>query len=211
MMKQWTIACRALLRRPGYSITALLMLTLGIGATTALFSVIDTILLKPLPFPKPDRLVTVYEASPSKSKTESLIAPVRLEEWNRLNQTFEAIAGLYTENVTDTSGPEPERLAGRRVSPRYFDLYQARPLMGRTFTKEEDVAGGPTSTIISHAFWTRRYAQDRNVIGKRLVLGGKGYSIIGVMPKEFASASVDLWIPAQLNSFLLTRLREARF
>jgi putative ABC transport system permease protein len=210
-MKQWTIACRALLRRPGYSITALLMLTLGIGATTALFSVIDTILLKPLPFPNPDRLVTVYEASPSKSKTESLIAPVRLEEWNRLNQTFEAIAGLYTENVTDTSGPEPERLAGRRVSPRYFDLYEARPLMGRTFTKEEDVAGGPTSAIISHAFWTRRYAQDRNVIGKRLVLGGKGYSIVGVMPKEFSAPSVDLWIPAQLNSFLLTQIREARF
>jgi len=210
-MKQWTIACRALLRRPGYSVTALLMLMLGIGATTALFSVIDTILLKPLPFPDPDRLVTVYEASPSKSKTESLIAPVRLEDWSRMNRTFDAIAGLYTENVTDTSGPEPERLAGRRVSPRYFEVYQARPLMGRTFTKEEDIAGGPTSAIIGHAFWTRRYAQDRNVIGKRLVIGGKGYSIVGVMPKELASASVDLWIPAQLNSYLLTRLREARF
>jgi putative ABC transport system permease protein len=211
MMKQWTIACRALLRRPGYSITALLMLVLGIGATSTLFSVVDTILLKPLPYPNPDRLVTVYEASPSKSKTESLIAPVRLEEWNRMNQTFEAIAAQYTENITDTSGPEPERLAGRRVSPRYFDVYRAAPLMGRTFTKEEDVAGGPTSVVISHAFWTRRYAQDRNVIGKRLVIGGKGYSVVGVMGKEFAAPSTDLWIPAQLNSFLMTQIREARF
>src|SRR5271167_3961271 len=109
MMKQWTIACRALLRRPGYSITALLMLTLGIGATTTLFSVVDTILLKPLPYPNPDRLVTVMEASPSKNKKESLIAPGRLEDWSRLNQTFEAVSGNYTENVTDTSGSEPER------------------------------------------------------------------------------------------------------
>jgi putative ABC transport system permease protein len=210
-MKQWTLAFRALLRRPGYSITALLMLILGIGTTSTLFSVVDTILLKPLPYPQPERLVTVYEASPSKSKTESLIAPVRLEDWSRMNQTFDTIAAQYTENVTDSSGPEPERLAGRRVSPRFFDVFGTPPLIGRTFTKEEDIAGGPTSVVISHAFWTRRYAQDRSIIGKRLVIGGKGYSIAGVMPKEFSAPSVDLWIPAQLNAFLLTQLREARF
>src|SRR5580700_4352255 len=114
-MKQWQIAFRALLRRPGYSLTAILMLILGIGATTTLFSVVDTILLKPLPYPHPDRLVTLLEASPSKNKSESLIAPGRLEDWNRMNQTFEAISGIYNENVTDTSGSEPQRLAGKRV------------------------------------------------------------------------------------------------
>jgi putative ABC transport system permease protein len=210
-MKQWTIACRALLRRPGYSITAILMLILGIGATSTLFSVVDTILLKPLPYPHPDRLVTLLEASPSKNNKTSLIAPVRLEDWNRMNQTFDGIAAQYTENVTDTSGPEPERLSGRRVSPRFFDVYGAAPLLGRTFTKDEEIAGGPTVAVITHGFWTRRYAQDRNVLGKRLVIGGKGYSIVGVMPKEFTANSVDLWIPAQLNAFLLTRIREARF
>jgi putative ABC transport system permease protein len=210
-MKQWTIAWRTLVRRPGYSITALLMLILGIGATSTLFSVVDTILLKPLPYANPDRLVTVYEASPSKNKSQSLIAPVRLEEWNRLNQTFESVAGVYTENITDTSGPEPERLSGRRVSPRFFDVFGVKPLLGRTFTKEEDIAGGPTVAVITQGFWTRRYAQDPNVLGKRLVIGGKGYSIVGVMPKEFTSNSADLWIPAQLNPVLLTRIREARF
>src|SRR5580658_273358 len=137
-MKQWQIAFRALRRRPGYSLTAVLMLVLGIGATTTLFSVVDTILLKPLSYPEADRLVTVLEASPSKNKKESLIAPGRIEDWNRLNQTFEAIAGNYTENVTDTSGAEPERLAGRRVSPRFFSVYEAAPLIGRTFNKEEE-------------------------------------------------------------------------
>ena len=210
-MKQWQIAFRALVRRPGYTVTAVLMLALGIGATTTLFSVVDTILLKPLPYPNPDRLVTLLEASPSKSKKDSLIAPARLEDWNRLNQTFESIAASYAENVTDTSGTEPERLSGRRVSPRFFTVYGVAPLIGRTFHSDEDIAGGPTVAVISHGMWTRRYGQDPGVIGKRLVIGGKGYSIVGVMPKEFAASSIDLWIPAQLNTVLLTRIREARF
>jgi len=209
-MKQWQIAFRALLRRPGYSLTAVLMLILGIGATTTLFSVVDTVLLKPLPYPDPDRLVTVLEASPSKNKKESLIAPGRIEDWNRLNQTFEGIAGNYTENVTDTSGAEPERLAGRRVSPRFFAVYGAAPLIGRTFTKEEEVDGGPGAAVLSYGLWTRRYGQDHGVLGKRLVLSDKSYAIVGVMPKEFAAPSIDLWIPAQIGPFLM-RLREARF
>src|SRR5260221_329314 len=87
-MKPWRLAWRSLIRRPGYTLTAILMLILGIGANTALFSVVDTILLKPLPFPHPDRLVTLLEASPAKNKKDSLIAPVRLEDWNRMTQTF---------------------------------------------------------------------------------------------------------------------------
>jgi putative ABC transport system permease protein len=209
-MKQWQIAFRALLRRPGYSATAILMLILGIGATTTLFSVVDTILLKPLPYPNPDRLVTVMEASPSKKNKVSLIAPGRLADWDRLNQTFEAIAGYYTENVTDTSGAEPERLAGRRVSPRFFTVYGAPPLIGRTFTKEEELDGGPGAAVISYELWTRRYAQSPGVLGQRLVLAGKPYPIVGVMSKQFAAASTDLWIPAQIGPFLL-RVREARF
>lgn len=209
-MKQWQIAMRALARRPGYSITAVLMLMLGVGATSALFSLVDTVLLKPLPYPGSDRLVTVLEASPSKSKKDSLIAPARLADWSRMNQSFDAIAGLYSENVTDTSGAEPERLAGRRVSPRFFDVFGMAPLLGRTFTPEEDVEGGPASAVISYGFWTRRFGQDAQVVGKRLVLGGRGYTIVGVMPKEFMAPSTDLWLPAQLAAFLM-RMREARF
>lgn len=209
-MKQWQIAFRALLRRPGYSVTAILMLVLGIGATTTLFSVVDTILLKPLPYPNPDRLVTVMEASPSKNKKESLIAPGRLEDWNRLNHAFEAVSGNYTENVTDTSGAEPERLAGRRTSPRFFAVYGTAPLIGRTFVRQEEIDGGPAAAVISYGLWTRRYGQSTGVIGQRMVLAGKSYPIVGVMPKTFAAPSVDLWIPAQISPFLM-RLREARF
>ena len=209
-MRHWHIALRTLLRRPGFAVTAILMLTLGIGATTALFSLVDTVLLKPLPYPHSDRLVYLLEASPSNNKKDSLIAPARLEDWNRLSQAFESITGIYAENVTDTSGTEPERLAGRRVSPRYFEVYATPPLIGRTFTPDEEREGGPGAAVISYGLWTRRYGQDPGVLSKSLVLGGTRYAIVGVMPRDFAAPSTDLWVPAQINAFLL-RLRDARF
>src|SRR5215471_17384852 len=129
-MKRWQQAFRALVRRPQFALGVVVILALGIAANTAVFSIVDAVLLKPLPYPDPDRLVTVMEASSASRNKETLIAPARLEDWNRLNQTFDAIGGIYSENVTDTSGEEPERLAGRRVSPRYFDVFQTRPVIG---------------------------------------------------------------------------------
>ena len=209
-MKQWQIASRSLARRPGYFLTAISILVLGIGATTALFSVVNTVLLKPLPYPNADRLVSLLEASPSKSKKDSLIAPARLEDWNRMNRTFESIAGFYSENVTDTSGPEPQRLASRRVSPRFFAVFGAAPLVGRTFSKQEEIYGGPGAAVISYGLWTRAFGQDRNAIGRALVLGGRGYTIVGVMPKEFAAGPIDAWLPAQFAPWFF-RMRENRF
>lgn len=166
--------------------------------------------LRPLPYPDSGRLVSVLEASPSKSEPESLIAPVRLSEWNRMSRAFDGIVASYSENVTDTSGAAPERLAGRRVSPGYFGVFQTRPLLGRTFTPGEDRDGGPTSAVISHPFWTRRYRQSPDAIGRRLIVGGTGFTIVGVMPAEFAGPTVDVWLPAQIGPFLM-RIREARF
>jgi putative ABC transport system permease protein len=209
-MHNWQIALRTLIRRPGYTVTAMLMLIMGIGATTALFSLVDTVLLKPLPYPDSDRLVTVYETQPSKSDQENLIAPARLVDWARMNQTFDALSAMYTENVTDTSGTEPERLAGRRVAPRYFDVLATKPLLGRTFHPDEEVYGGPLVAVISYGMWTRLYGQDPATVGKRLVIAGTGCAIIGVMPKEFTTPSVDLWLPAKINPVRM-RVREARF
>ncbi len=209
-MKQWKLVLRSLTRRKGFSAAVIAILGLGIGANTAVFSVVDAILLKPLPYPGADRLVSVMEASPSKSEPVSLIAPGRLQDWNRMNRTFDGIVASYTENVTDTSGSEPERLAGRRVSPGYFRVFGTNPQLGRTFTHEEDLDGGPTSAVISYSLWTRRYRQSPEVIGRRLLIGGQGFTIVGVMPAEFASAAIDVWLPAQVNSFLLG-VREARF
>ena len=209
-MKQWILAWRALVRRPAFASAVVVILALGIGADTAIFSLVDAVLLKPLPFPNADRLVTVMEASPSKNESTSLIAPVRLEDWNRRNRTFEAVAAAYGENVTDTSGAEPERLAARRVSPRYLNVFGVKPALGRIFTPDEELDGGPAAVVIAYGFWARRYHEAPGVIGRRLVLDGHGFTIVGVMPREFAATGTDVWVPAQLSAGLMHN-RDARF
>jgi predicted permease len=208
-MPEWKFALRSLSRRPGFLLTSVLLLTLGVGAGSAFFSVVHTVLLKPLPYPDPDRLVRIMEANPAKSQKESLAAPCRVEDWNRLNRTFTAIAGSYAENVTDTSGQEPERLSGSRVSARYFDVYGSAPALGRMFTPDEERAGGPLAMVISHGLWMRRFGGDPQAISHRLIIGGRGYSIVGVAAQNFL-AGVDLWIPAQLTDYMM-RMRDARF
>src|SRR5262249_20331823 len=183
----------------------------------ALFSIVDGVLLRPLPFPDGDQLVSVYEASPSRQDRTSLVAPVRLDDWTRLSRTFEGFSASYAENVTDTSGVEPERLEGRRVMARFFDVYGMPPLLGRTFTDDEQRFGGAAAAIISEGFWTRRFGRNPSAVGTRLIVGGRGYTIVGVMPLAFTSTTnavapggTDVWIPAQLAPGIMTA-RRARF
>jgi putative ABC transport system permease protein len=203
-------AWRALLRRPAFTITAVLTMTAGIGVTAALFSVVDRVLIRPLPFPEAGQLVTVYEASAARRERASLIAPVRLDDWNRLNRTFDAISGSYFENVTDTSGAEPERLDSRRVLPRFFDVFRMTPIVGRTFTAEEERFGGPTAAVISEALWARRFGRAPDVVARSLVVGGRAFPIVGVMPQEFSTTLTEVWIPFQVPPGMM-RVREARF
>jgi putative ABC transport system permease protein len=209
-VKSWIIALRTLSRRPGFTVTALLLLTLGIGVETTLFSVLNTVLLRSLPFPQALELVTVMEASAAKSQKVSLIAPVRIEEWNRYSRTFQAISGSYSENLTDASMAQPERLSGARTAPRYFEVFGMPALVGRTFTLEEEVEGGRLAAVISYGLWARRYGFDPQITRRRLTIGGRGYSIVGVMPKTFSSSGIEVWIPAQLSAYL-RQARDARF
>ena len=195
-MQSWTVALRSVARRPGFSLAVVFLLALGIAANTALFSVVDTVLLKPLPYPDAGRLVAVYEANSAKSQATSLIAPGRIDDWNRLNHSFTAISGSYSENVTDTGGAEPERLTGVRVAPRYFDVFAAPALIGRTLRADEERDGGPAAAVISHRLWTSRYGGDPGVLAKALVIGGARFPIVGVMPKSFTSSAIDVWLPA---------------
>jgi putative ABC transport system permease protein len=197
-MRQWKLAARSLRRRPAFAVTVLALLSLGIGVNTALFSVVNTVLLQPLPFPEPSELVTVMEASAAKSQKQSLVAPVRIAEWGRMNRAFQAISGSYSENVTDTSMSQPERLAGRRVAAHYFDVFRMPALAGRTFARNEEVYGGSLAAVISYGLWSRRYGRDPQITRRRLIIDGKGYSIVGVMPKTFTIMAIDVWIPAQL-------------
>lgn len=209
-MSQWRASFRQLRRRPAFALTALLLLALGIGINTTIFSIVETVLLKPLPYPSADRLVYLFEADPAKHEKVSLAAPVRLEDWNRLNGAFAAIAGYYSDSVTDTSAKLPERLAALRVSPRYFAVYETKPLLGRTFSHQEETPGGPPAAVISYRFWARRFGKSPSAIGRRLTLGNNGYTIVGVMPATFGSSTVDLWLSSPIGPEL-ARARDARF
>jgi len=210
MIRPWNQAARSLIRRPGFASAAVIILAAGIAATTGVFSVVDATVLRPLPYPDPDRLVVVMEANSAKSEATGLLAPGRLEDWNRRNRSFVAISGSYAENVTETSGDVPERLGARRTSPRFFGVFGVRPIIGRTFTPEEEVDGGPAAAVISDRLWERRYQRRRDVTGLHIVLKGRQYPIVGVMPPSFAPNGIDLWIPAQPSAQMLA-VRDARF
>ena len=209
-MWAWRQAWRSLARRPAFFAATVVTLAFGAGVTTAVFSLVDTVLIKPLPYPDADALVTVYELSPSTRDRRSLVAPGRLQDWRRLNRSFVAISGTNTESVTDTSGQEPERLAGVRVAPRFFEVYGQQPIAGRWFIDDEERDTGPNAVVVSERFWTRRFNRDPSAIGQALTIGGKGYPIVGVMPASFSAATTDVWLPGKTNAWLLGQ-REARF
>jgi putative ABC transport system permease protein len=190
-------AFRFIRKSPTFSLTVILTLALAIGANSAVFSAIDAILLKPLPFPQADQLVRVDQYDPNNPRPFNLVAPARLEDWNRLNSTFQALTGYYTEDVSESTGPLPEKVTRAWVSPRFFQVWGMVPAPGREFTPEEEALNGPNAVLISDRFWRRRFNADPHVIGKNLRLDGHVYPIVGVMPPSFLfpNREADLWCP----------------
>jgi putative ABC transport system permease protein len=205
-------ALRTLARRPGLTFTVILTLTLGIGANSAIFSAVDAVLLRPLPYPAADRLVSIHESNLERRQSTMLVAPGRLEEWQRMNRSFDGMAGSYFENVTDTTGALPERVEAMRISPRFFSVLGVAASSGRTTSPQEEIFGGPGVVVISDGFWRKRFNADPAAVGRSLTLGGGTRTVIGVMPPSFRypTATTEVWIPAQAPAFLL-QARQARF
>ena len=189
-------AVRTLAKTPGFAVTVILTLALGIGANSAVFSAIDAVLLRPLPFPDGDQLVTLTQSHPK--ITQPFVAPVRLEEWNRLNNTLQAISGYYMEDVSELSGEFPEKLKRAVVAPRFLQVLGIAPALGRDFIPEEERFGGPDAVLISNRLWQRRFGGDPNAIGRTLRTCRTAFSIAGIMPESFRfpGRDVDLWVPS---------------
>ncbi|HSK09877.1 MAG TPA: ABC transporter permease, partial [Vicinamibacterales bacterium] len=199
-LRNGRLAVRALTKAPGFSITAILTLALGIGANSAVFSAIDAVLLRPLPFPQADRLVRLSQSHPE--ATTPFLAPARLEDWNRLNDTFQAISGYYVDDVSELSGELPERLTRAFVARRFLDVWGIPPALGRGFSEEEQRFGGPRAVLISDRFWRRRFAADPGAVGRTLQFGQSGFTVVGVMPAtfRFPVRDTDVWTPSPADS-----------
>jgi putative ABC transport system permease protein len=172
---------RMLLKHPLVTAIAVITLALGIGANTAIFSVVNAVLLNPLPFREPDRVVALWESVPNQGR--SRVTPANFHDWKKQNTVFEDVASFGRNSLTLTGDGEPEQLVGARVSSGYFAVIGVEPIIGRSFTAEEYELGKGRVVILGHALWQRRYGGDRNIINRNITLDDMPYTVVGVMPR----------------------------
>jgi hypothetical protein len=173
-------AIRQLRRKVGFTLAAVLTLALGIGANSAIFSVVNTVLLRPLPYAEPDRLVFLNEKSPVLD--EMSISYPNFSDWREHNQSFEKI-GVYNRGSYNLTGTgDPERIITTQMSADMFQVLRVNALHGRVFTNEEDKPGGTPVVVLSYALWQRRFGGQMSILNQPITLNGKSYVVIGVMP-----------------------------
>jgi putative ABC transport system permease protein len=187
---------RMIRRSPGFSLVAVLTLALGIGANTAIFSVVDAVLLRALPYREPDRLVMVWEHGTGKTGEQNTPAPANYADWKSRNHVFTGMAATASRTAILTGDGPPEQLLGRAVTADFFTVLGVQPLLGRTFSEDEDRTNAPVA-VISYRLWRRRYLGDPNVIGTAILMDGAKSTVIGVMPRDFVfrNREIDYWCP----------------
>jgi predicted permease len=217
-------AARSLRYTPGFTIAAVITLALGIGASTAVFSVVDGVLLHPVPFSDPDRLVALYGTYRPRFEKSSFSYPDFLD-WQQQNRSFQAIAAWRTDLFTLTGRGQPEQLMGTMISAELLSILRVEPTRGRGFRREEDTLGAEPVVVIGEGFWKRRFASDPTIVGQDLTLNGRRYGVIGVMPSSVRLVNAngtffnDVFVPigqydeatfrargSQINTFGLGRL-----
>ena len=209
---------RMLLKTPTMTIIALLALTLGIGANTAIFSVVNAVLLRDFPYADPEKLVLVWEKKQGARTDQNVINLGNYSDWKEQNQVFSDMAMFFDRSANVTSDGEPEEVPMQLASTNLFSVLGANAALGRTFLPEDGAEGQPGVVLISYAFWQRRFGGDRGIIGRQFILNNQATTVIGVMPAEFnwhirkgteASKPADIWVPFQITNEL--RQRRGRF
>ena len=198
-------AIRQLLKAPGFTAVAVLTLALGIGATTAIFSVVNGVMLRPLPYPESDRLVRVMEIVPQYGRFS--VAPANFLDWRQQNTVFERMATYVGGNDTLLGSDGPERVTRTSVSWDIFDLLRVAPALGRTFRADEDQPKKNAVVVLSDRMWQRRFGGDPTILGRTITLSGTPVTIIGVMPADFyfPSRETEFWQPIALNAATASR------
>jgi predicted permease len=200
-------AKRTLLRSPGFTLAAVLTLGIAVGGATAVFSLLDAVLLQPLPFPAADRLVLLYEENSRAGFARDAVRPRTYAGWAGDNEVLESVAAVADYSVVLTWRDQPERIQARRVTASFFSVLQSEPVVGRVFRADEDRPGGERVAIISHGFWQRRFGGDPTAIGRQLILDDVPHVIVGVMGArfQFLDSYVSAWVPAAFTRTELTQ------
>lgn len=190
---------RLLLKNPGFAAAAMIVLALGIGANTAIFSVVNAVLLRPLPLKDPERLMMVWHVPPAKSfpgMTRFSVSPANFLDWQKQNHVFDKMAALQRLNFNLTGRAQPESVSVGPVTGDFFSVMQADPVLGRVFSQDEDQPGHNKVMILSSPFWQSHFGSDPNALGQKLTLNGEIYTVIGVMPPSFDfPPKAQLWVP----------------
>ena len=193
-------ALRSLAKSPGFTATALLTLALGIGANTAIFSLVNAIILRPLPFPQPEELMLVWNNNTRENIPDDITSWPNFNEWRTQNRTFASMAGYSGGSANLTGSGEPEQVPSCSAGDKFFETLGVAPLLGRWFSDDEQAEGKDSVAIISHGLWQRRIGGDRTVLGQDLQVGGRPRTIVGVMPPGFAfPARTDVYLPLAPN------------
>ncbi|HMY75104.1 MAG TPA: ABC transporter permease, partial [Blastocatellia bacterium] len=196
---------RMLLKKPGFTLIAIVTLALGIGANTAIFSVVNAVLLRPLPYAEPERLVSLWETSRKNPAANSSVSYPNFYDWRAQSQSFERMASYYTGSATLTGAATPVNLRLAVVSAELFPLLGAKTQLGRVFLPEENKAGNSAGrvVILSHRLWQRQFSADPAVVGRSITLSGKPFNVVGVMPAGFQypieAQPTELWITSAID------------
>lgn len=192
MLTDLRYGIRGLLKRPGFTVIAVITLALGIGANTAIFSVVNGVLLRPLPYAEPERLVSLWEVQTNQDHSQ--FSPAEFLDYQDQNQSFSAMAAYREMNFALTGAGEPEQLGGLIVSANFFSLLGVEPERGRIFQPEDGQAGAHRVAMISHNFWRQRFGGEANLIGRTLTLSGEPVTVVGVMPAGFEDDNFQIWL-----------------
>jgi putative ABC transport system permease protein len=189
-------ADRGLRRKPLFTATAVLTLALGIGANSAIFTVVSAVLLRPLPYPTPDRLMMLWTYNPRQGYNKDVSAYPNFDDWRRQSASFEGMSAYFDANFTLTQAGDPAQIEGAIVTPGFFETLGVAPALGRTFGAREGAAGGARVAILSHGLWQTRFGGDPAIVGRTVMLNSVSHGVLGVMPASFAHPdTAAVWTP----------------
>ena len=195
-------AARGFLDAPAFTAVAVVTLALGIGANSAIFTVVDSVLLRPLPYERPEQLVMIWESNVERGIDRNLVTQASFLDWEEQNQTFEAMGTFTSFPVTVSGDGEPERLPAISISQKFLDVLRVRPAHGRLFLNSDHETGAPYVALSSHELWTSRFGADPGAVGRTIRIDGDVVTIVGVLPPTFrlVMSDADLWVPRRFDS-----------